>query len=179
MGESILRTRPRLYLDVDGVLNAYYKGLWGSEQLVGSAGVPSWSIHWNPDMVSALAALITEYDVELVWCTTWREDAPVEIGGLLGFGQDARVLHPLDGRTTFPSIEWKREAVLAEQILDPSLVIWVDDEIDDAVLAVWEENDYSGLLINPDPQYGIQPDQIEAMRKYLNRFSGLRKFMEG
>jgi hypothetical protein len=58
-------------------------------------------------------------------------------------------------------------------------VIWVDDEIDDAVLAVWEENDYSGLLINPDPQYGIQPDQIEAMRKYLNRFSGLRKFMEG
>lgn len=177
----------RLYQDVDGCLNAFRSSYaWGEVgeegpcgELSGDAfvyhledgtrdsdGTPvRFAMRWNSRLIDALNSL----DVELVWATTWREDAR-GVGTLMGLNhENIRVLHPLGGKTTFPSIEWKYEALVAEQQRDPSPFIWVDDEIVDLPRAAREViHQLGGLTISPDPAYGVTPRHVEEMRQYLS-----------
>ena len=88
------------------------------------------------------------------------------------FHEPQRILHPLDGRTTFPSIEWKLDAIIAEQKDNPSPFIAVDDEWDDRHgFRRQELEGLGGLVICPDANFGIAPAHVELMRKYLKRHS--------
>lgn len=125
---------------------------------------PSFRMEWNERLIEAL----NELPVELVWTTTWREDAR-QVGTLMGVTlEPQRVLHPISGITEFPSIDWKWAAIIQEQELDPSPFIAVDDEWDgvtrhkrDAIKAL------GGLLISPDPNLGMSPADIEKMKAYI------------
>lgn len=179
--------RVRLYEDVDGCLNAdsnayVWRDKENPEDLGGfmqgwglmthmDDGTPLTEYHtsqkyrmrWNSRLIDALNTL----DVEFVWATTWRADGPrlAELMGLLHDPQ--RVLHPLSGVTTFPSIEWKMEAILHEQDHDPSPFIAVDDEWYHEPEYTRDLESIGGLVISPNPNFGIEPADIEKMRAYI------------
>lgn len=149
-----------LYLDIDGVLNAYDGWLeWGDENPgrgIATNRAGTWQIHWSPTMVDELNKL----NVELVWTTTWRHEAPI-IAELLGITLPSRIIHPLNGVTSFPSILWKQEAVLADQVQDPSRFIWADDEL----LSYMRIDD--GLNIHVNAQTGISRADMERMKNFI------------
>lgn len=158
--------RPQLYLDVDGVVNAQYTPkAWGGRQK-GHATTEGYTypISWAPGMIDALRSL----DLDLVWTTTWRDDAVASIAPLVGWGTDGRVLHPnLNPKalTTFPSIEWKALAVAADQRENPTPFIWCDDEIWAYEINLARE--LGGLAIPVDHNTGITPQNVDMMQDYL------------
>lgn len=159
----------RLYLDVDGVINAGYPG-WTTtrEARVGNRH-GNWLIRWSPQLLEELATL----DVDLVWCTTWTHDASNNLSDALDFefGKGKRWLQRLDGEDQFPSIIWKDAAILRDQEADSSPYIWVDDELRKQRWASYlpnirhEENAH--LIVGPDPDYGITASHIENMRQFI------------
>lgn len=159
------KTRVRLYLDVDGVLNAWYADhRWGD---IAEGVADRFTIKWSPTMVAALAAL----DVELVWLTTWRNEAQNIIEPLLGltphwFHEPSRVLHPLSGETTFPSMNWKFAALMVEQEENPCKFVWMDDELEHNQI-VWARAT-NGLAIPVDHNMGITPDQIKLAKVFID-----------
>lgn len=161
----------RLYLDVDGVINAEYASgteRW-PEQKHGIAY--KYMIEWAPHMIEALAAL----PLDLVWTTTWRDRAVTNIAPLIGYGHNGRVLHPVGGisvRTTYPSIHWKSNAVYEDLETNPvDRYIWIDDELylgrpsHAGYVGDWQISK-DGLHIRPGGFYGIQPKHIELMEEY-------------
>lgn len=177
--------KTRLYLDIDGVLNASwnarkwrqdgdgdqpgYNRAWvypehdnfGVHQ--GKTGT-KFRMEWNSRLIDALNNL----DVELNWLTTWRADA-LTVGETMGLVlENAKVIHPLSGETTFPSIYWKYDAIVHDQAKSESPFIAVDDE--------WQHIDrmatdflgsMGGLVVSPDPNFGIEPKHIHEMREYI------------
>ena len=146
--------RTRLYLDVDGVINAQMPMDWG-KLCNGHAG--GYSIRWAPRMVAELADL----NVELVWTTTWRDEAVTELAPLIGWGEHGRVLHPAGGELIWPSIDWKFEAVLADQAASPSSFIWLDDELEA------EHKRHGGLVLTVPAALGITPRIMDMMRDWI------------
>lgn len=182
-----MANKVRLYQDIDCCLNASHNArAWrdkeNPEDLGGYAhgyAAPrfddygqlneggnyfKYKMEWNERLIEAY----NELDVELVWATTWREDART-VGELMKITHTPqRVLHPLSGKTTFPSIEWKWAAILQEQELDPSPFIAVDDEWDGVTTFMREAlESRGGLLISPDPNLGMTPADIKKMQEYI------------
>lgn len=184
----------RLYEDIDGCLNASWNArAWRTEEddpadpnvgyqrgwahpvhaddgsrLSEYHTPPKYRMEFNERLIAALNTL----DVEFVWATTWRQDA-VAVGTLMGLLHDPqRVLHPMDGLTSFPSIAWKYEAIIDEQTGRPSPFIWVDDEINSLPRPAREViHQLGGLMISPDFNFGITPEHIDQMRKYIQTHS--------
>lgn len=179
----------RLYEDIDGCLNAEYNArAWRQDGDVDQAGYQrafvspkyddfgkaiqhegyrvKYRMEWNDRLVAAL----NELPVEFVWTTTWRGDA-LQVGKAMKLLHDPqRILHPLNGQTTFPSIEWKFEAIVTEQESDPSPFIAVDDEWWQCPRAVIERlEELGGLVISPDPNIGLTPKHISMMKAYIEQ----------
>jgi hypothetical protein len=171
----------RVYQDIDGCLNAENNAVaWGGGYASGSVSVfhdnrgvrssnrrTQYLMQWNSFLVDRMNALF-ELPVELVWLTTWRSDAP-EVGRMMGFAPNAeRVLHPLSGITTFPSLEWKLQAILAEQRDNPSPFVWIEDEI--PMLSESEKTaveSLGGFLIAPGSEDGVSPEQMTLIEDYV------------
>lgn len=178
----------RQYQDIDGCLNATFnarkwrqeyeeedeylfgecegvaEALYGRDGLLDPQGPANFRMKWNSRLVDALNAM----DVELVWTTTWRNDA-FRVGLLMGLtNKNVRVLHPKSGWSEFPSIYWKYEAIVAEQKNNPSPFIWIDDEIVDLPApAIARIVALGGLMICPDAAFGMTPSQVEMMNEYI------------
>lgn len=178
----------RLYEDIDGCLNAEYNArAWRTAEDVGSVGAGyqrtwvhpefddfgvrkgtsmiKYRMEWNERLIAAL----NELPVEFVWTTTWRADA-LKVGTAMKLlHEPQRILHPLNGQTTFPSLDWKYEAIRDEQEREPSPFIWVDDEIWNLPIPALDfmEQNLGGLLIAPDPNLGLTPKHISMMRNYI------------
>lgn len=179
----------RLYLDIDGVLNASYNARkWRQEDDGDQPGYQhAWvypehddfgehrgkterkfRMEWNSRLIEALNSL----DVDLYWLTTWRTDA-LAVGEAMGIDiPGAQVLHPLSGETTFPSINWKYNAIINDQENNPAPFIAVDDE--------WKFTPFGvavsltllgGLVLSPDHNFGIEPTHIDEMREYIAKHS--------
>ena len=177
-----------LYQDIDGCLNAGYNArVWrqeGDEVQAGyqrawvhpehddfgnrlGPGFVKYRMEWNERLIEALNSM----SIHLVWTTTWRADA-LKVGRAMGLVPEYEsVLHPLSGQTTFPSIEWKFEAILDEQTRHPSLFIAVDDEWDSVPRYRAALENLGGLVISPNPVFGVSPEDVESMREYIMRHS--------
>ena len=166
---AVEKKKVRLYLDVDGVINASSPQLgWipvddieSVSEGIAVVGGQSYRIRWSPQLIQALL----ELDVDIVWTTTWRDSAVLSLGPLVGLKPEYRVLHPISGVTTFPSIFWKEESIRAEQYNNPSPFIHFDDEID-----FWladREAKMGGLAISPDPNIGITAEHIQQAIAYI------------
>lgn len=149
----------RLYLDVDGVINASMPIGWGKTR-DGQAG--GYTIRWAPALLNALVDL----GVEIVWTTTWQEHAVTKLAPLLGFGSEFRYLSPPTQFVDWPwpSIEWKNAAIILDQAAHPEPFIWVDDELHPPYVAHDVEG---GLLIGVSPYTGIRPQDVARMRKFV------------
>lgn len=160
-------SRARLYLDVDGVINASQAMGWGKlKKGPARSGGMTWRITWAPAMIEELRQL----DVELVWTTTWRDDALKSIAPLIGWGEHGRVLHPIAPPGNQPSIYWKVVSVAQDQRESKTPFIWIDDELTDL-----EPHEFVGLtprptalLLSPNPLTGISPRHISKIKNWLD-----------
>lgn len=150
-----------LFMDVDGCLNARSPFGWGARRtaVVTDTAGDRIRITWAPRLVEQLAAL----DVDLVFVTTWLEDATGVLADAIGWGSHARVLRPPAG-LTWPSIGWKADAVAADQMVNPSPFIWVDDELSDRHRNLWPD----AMLISPFDHIGLTPAHLEQMREFTH-----------
>lgn len=147
----------RLFLDVDGVINASMPQGWGKTQVGMARG---FRIHWAPAMIKALF----DAKMSLTWATTWREYAPAEIAPLIGRGRNAEWLNPSDETRMMDwSIYWKFDAMQAEEISEP--FVWIDDEITE--VHVNSARDNGGFAFAPNPRTGISPMDIIKINAYL------------
>lgn len=152
-----------LFLDVDGVLNRYGfrkadPSGWGD--FIDHPNVNGYTLNLSKDMGEALNGL----DVEIVWCTTWENEADTFVADLVGLPRGLRVMKL--GR------DWKLGAVIEEINDNPQDFIWIDDTDIDRFFTdahdCAKENGVRCLLIEPDPRIGITRDDIESIRNFLD-----------
>jgi len=128
----------RLYLDFDGVLNADHPQFDDCETfLVKSTDLRTWQskqkqITFSPTVVNTLERFREDYNVELVWHSTWNENLdvlnlPKPLRGLAG-GRVSPSLLDLNADTNRAWTQWKANALLADQKDDELPFVWVDDE---------------------------------------------------
>ncbi len=171
-----LAEKVRLYLDFDGVINApeahrvWPNSLMGygfefADSLLTGAKNVKLEHTWAHDLVTQLAAL----DVEVVWLTTWTSRASSSLGQKLGLGAGARYLVPLNGApVTHPSVDWKMEALLADQEANPSFFVWAEDDLTESHTRRTKSHfgDRS-FLVSPNPSTGLEPHMLDAIRDFI------------
>ncbi len=152
----------RLFLDVDGVINASQPhSLWGKTKEGVAHG---YLIRWAPAMIEALF----DIPMSLTWATTWRSHAPAEIAPLIGHGSEAEWLNPSDETRMMDwSIHWKFDAMKAELEFErlTNAFVWIDDEITYDHERWAAQN--GGLAIAPNSRTGISPKDIARIEAYL------------
>ncbi|MFG2846648.1 HAD domain-containing protein [Kitasatospora sp. NPDC048296] len=170
--------QPLLLLDVDGPLNPYAASRfrrpdgyrthdlmptwWAERQTRRSDGeVKPLRVWLNPAHGAELLAL----PYELVWATTWMDEANTHIGPNLGlpelpyirwtelFGEDPDGLH------------WKTRDVVAWAAGRP--FVWVDDELGPQD-ADWIEANHpgQGLVLHVNPRIGLLAEDFATLREW-------------
>lgn len=171
-------SRPLLFLDVDGPLNAYAAKPERRPDGYTTLRVPRVSVMtgahaglsarrllrvWlNPDHGGALLRL----GYEMCWATTWMDHANRWIGPVLGlpelpfvdFGEALFKEHP-DG------IHWKTGPLVDYAKGRP--FVWVDDEhsdLDEAYVAAHHRG--PGLLHHVSPRIGLREDDFRTLTEF-------------
>lgn len=129
----------RLYLDVDNVVipqphneeeaNRYRQDAVEVEvfkqrgwEVVGKESGLIW---WNKPVIARLAALSHSPDVDVVWLTSWRENAPYVLDDLLGIKSLGFL--PWQHKMADYAQSFKGVAIEEDQQDYPSKFVWLDD----------------------------------------------------
>jgi hypothetical protein len=174
--------RPHLFLDVDGVLNAFELDL-GTDvdrfddfevhevELEFEGGRPhTFVVCLSPAMAGRLARLA----VDIEWATTWEHRADSAIAPLCGLPRGLPVLSPLDEAEEW-DLDWKFLAVRRSVEGDPRPFVWIDDDIDffqDGPVTAREwaaSSSVPNLLIAPGSETGLLPQQLDAVEDFVRR----------
>ncbi len=155
----------KLFLDVDGVINAFsvHSEAWDDWTTAPAhANGVAWSITWSPSMLEQLHAL----GMDLIWTTSWMEFAPINLAGAINFGHGKRYLTPIDGKWEYPTIIWKQLAVSGEvKHLNGEKFVWIDDEMEEQFI-LWAA-DHNGLAIKTDEDHGITKADLKRIAEFL------------
>jgi hypothetical protein len=178
-----MNIRPRLYLDVDGVLcpSSAPDPAWGTVEGTsvridyGGGMCATYNVIWAPALVDALELLREQFELELVWLTTWNElDAArtllvPRLGGLAG----GRMLPLTPGPLKPEEVRgwWKAERLLQDQAANPGPFIWADDdEVPAHGTTVHNATSTtSSLLIAPSTAVGLTVDEVTNMTVWLEQ----------
>jgi hypothetical protein len=157
--------RPLLFLDVDGTVVPF-----GRQNGIRSAATVEdpYLASINPELGTRLAAL----PCDLVWATTWEDEANTELAPLLGL-PPLRVVHwpepssedELEDR--WFNLHWKTRTLVAWA--DERPFVWVDDEIADTDIA-WVADRHPGraLLLSVDAAQGITQHDLESLDAWFH-----------
>ena len=180
--EHNVTPRPRLYLDVDGCLCPFRspEPAWGgakrtSVTLNDSSGPTGrFKIVWAPALIVALDGLRNQFDLDLVWLTTWnqldaaRNTLVPKFNGLAG----GRTLAPIPGPLAPGEARgyWKAQRILEDQAENPGPYIWIDDvevelhggKVQAATIGT------PSLMIPPISMVGLRVNEIERRRVWLH-----------
>lgn len=173
--------KARVYLDVDGVLNASNPQFDTVSSFVfndnlGGGLVIKRDFTFSPNLVAALDAMFLKYNVELVWLSTWNDDLKVlrlakNFGGL----PNGRVLHCVLPWHRNPTLRewtaWKAKAILDDQRGDETPFVWADDEalrfhrsdVDAGVSA-----DVPRLFLDPRSYHGLTKLDLKKMDNFFS-----------
>ncbi|MEV3937701.1 HAD domain-containing protein [Glycomyces sp. NPDC049804] len=161
--------KPLLFLDVDGTVVPFSRQ--GGDRSAAGASDP-YLAAMRSDLGDRLAAL----PCELVWATTWEDEANTVLAPLLGLAR-LRVVHWPEPSTEkeledrWFSLHWKTRPLAAWASGRP--FAWVDDEITDADIDwVAARHDDRALLHPVDPSRGITHRDLEALADWLRRAGG-------
>ncbi len=163
---------PIWLLDVDGVLNAVtrepdrrvwkdYRSGWAT------ARQQRWPITWSPTVVTAICDLHTRRAVEVLWLTTWEDDANGDLIDLLGLPR-----LPIAGRATdsrrMLSGWWKLDVAQRIQRLDPDRrILWTDDDLGyERTASRWIRG--AGLGISPGTAHGLDSADLHRISRFLD-----------
>ena len=170
------RGRPRLYLDIDGVINADAP-MWGDTVVVqvtenyGAGYKVRHKVTYSPILVAAIDSLRVEFDVELVILSTWLENAAIfQMQKKLNAFRGSRWLNiPARGgrQQELPDM-WKVDQLIGDLGDDPGPFIWVDDdEVPEHRQFVSNMTDLPSLLIAPNSAHGLTQQHLAAMQEFL------------
>lgn len=173
-------TLPYLLLDIDGVLIPFPAADGSTppthvRHTVLPTGrhpddpVPIWL---DPRQGGILANLLTSGLVTPVWCTSWRKDATTIIGPLLGLPDFSYLDLPRPQITTsHPNgYLWKRDHV--DDWLADTPAAWIDDDftsLDHEWAAQRTAGGAATLLVQPDPQIGLQPAHLAEVTTWVSQ----------
>ncbi len=167
-------TQPNLwFMDVDGVLSPYGRSDAYDDWI--RSPHERYVLWLSPTQAAAIQEVLESTGTELVWVSTWAEEAGASIDDVLGWPRHRYAPLPTPGTrgsSRGPSGRWwKLEAVerlLAER--QPSRFVWSDDDhphhrrdVEDALRSY----DAHGLLQAPEPTVGLTPQDIAAAHDHL------------
>jgi hypothetical protein len=160
--------RVRLFLDVDGVINAISPtGQW--EDLARST-VDRISICWSPSVVRFLNELSSR--AEILWLTAWAESAPNLLAPSLGI----RPFRVAGQPTRSPrEVWWKHELVQSYWTTDPKPFIWIDDELGFfPFVHDWLDQlpPTQALAISPPASDGLCPHHLAQITEFVRLHEG-------
>lgn len=172
-------TRPLLLIDVDGPLNPWSaKPTRRPEGYITLRLRPAGWEHaknplrvWlNPEHGPMLLAFAEEHGAELVWATTWMNDANTMIGPVIGL-PPLRVIDYLDHPGTIKG--WKYPATLAFAANRP--LVWFDDDFGDPLRirhrdSFMDARKAAGLatkLHHVDPSIGLTELDLSHVGRWL------------
>ena len=129
--------RPHLFLDVDGVLNAFELDLGSDVAVFDDFGVHEVEFEFEVGhprtfvvcLSPAMGARLAQLAVDIQWATTWEHRADSAIAPLCGLPSGLPVLSPLDEAEEW-ELDWKFLAVRRSVERDPRPFVWIDDDID-------------------------------------------------
>lgn len=136
------RQKPALFLDVDGVLNAFPKGYQKRAVELDHASVLHPTKHTLPFMHWAW----TQFEV--FWCTAWGETAN-RIAQWAGLCERPCVA---DVRSSHP--EWKLQGVKAFLKGKKQTAVWIEDGIS-PVAEAWVSKRKGFFYVHTDPLVGV------------------------
>ena len=169
--------RPRLYLDVDGVLNAVKPRFDDVQTVVvtedhGAGYQTQYQIAWSPTVVRGLEALREDFDLELTWLTTWLgsktmiDDLVAAVGGLAGGRSLVMPPRRLSGHIT---ADWKRDLLTADLHSHPTPYVWADD-VEVLIHSAFVKDAFpsvESLYIAPLSEHGLTREHLAEIRTFL------------
>jgi hypothetical protein len=157
--------RPLLLLDVDGVLNPWLmrelpEGYEWHEIGMFDVILAAWH---GP----AILELCQASRLDLVWATTWEQDANLEIAPRIGLPTDLPWI-PFEGDGADPFIDTRKLPAVQRWARDRACV-WVDDDLwPDAWLWATQRTEAGipTLLVQPHPEQGLTRDQLATIASW-------------
>ncbi|MFD4432343.1 HAD domain-containing protein [Nocardia sp. NPDC058497] len=152
--------RPLLFLDVDGPLIPF--GGTAQQRLEPSqVAVNPLLVRLDPDHGRRLTALACE----LIWATTWMDEANTSVAPLIGL-PDLPVVRWPDADHEGSTLHWKTRT-LVDRAAGRTFV-WIDDEITDHD-RVWVSANHRGraLLHRVDPRHGLTDADFAVVDAWL------------
>ncbi|MBA2945286.1 HAD domain-containing protein [Streptomyces himalayensis] len=162
--------RPILFLDVDGPLIPF--GPSASRLRPPTSGSEAFSDQGNPllwRLDPTLGPRLMALDCDLVWATTWMDDANEFVAPLLGLPRLPVVEWPEGPTDDGPhGLHWKTRHLVEWAGHRP--FIWVDDEISD-MDRQWIAAQHQGpsLLHRVDASEGLTDVDFSALAGWLRR----------
>ena len=186
-----------IFLDIDGVINAMSSGYpkqntgwreWDtayvsfkevpsstSALLVNAEPKNGFRITYSPELLRELEALAARPDVDIVWLTTWCNDARTHLCPAVGLAGDK---WDVLGREEMEYDPWSRahwwKCIAARKFWelgsrDGQKFVWLDDDLKyqrDA--AEWlREIGGSALAISPNSLHGLSVKHLEQIKSFI------------
>jgi HAD domain in Swiss Army Knife RNA repair proteins len=159
----LMRHKPLLFCDIDGVLS-----LWGWRANSRPEGVYA-AIDGVPHFLSTLGAehlLALSAEFDLVWCTGWEEKADEYLPRLLGVPRGLPHLS-FDGRTraeVSARAHWKLGAI--DEYAGDRPLAWIDDAFDASCHEWARARPAPTLLVATEPAVGLAAEHADALRAF-------------
>lgn len=182
--------KPVLFLDIDGVINVIPRNRGNINKLPHLRVWDEWKtveiltypITYSPQLIAHLNRISKK--VEIVWLTTWREQAIKDFAPVVGLDAFRHIdprgsEYPWGSQLSFAGPTdlrwWKLNGVLDELNSVGRPFIWIDDDLRSPtkkyVRKLAEEQDVPNLMFMPYDTMGIERDHIERIDEFL---SGLK-----
>lgn len=159
----------RIYLDVDGVLNAVPHGQpdWGYQ----TAAVNGYSITYSPDLIALINRIAATPGVRVYWLTTWCYDAPNHLCRPLGLDGKAWPVVGYDHWRAATGLPWWKHLAIVEHLdgFDGG-VLWIDDDHGvDAACVAWLAGQPQILTIAPDTRTGVTRAEASIIERFAEQ----------